>query len=338
MSAILAVGATVGGCTFLDPLDNLTGGLTTSTDAGPLPDAVTTGDEPSGRPPLADAMVLDGPAEARADVTAMAEASTMEAGSHNDASISDAGHVAEAGHDAPTGPVAYWTFADDFDLGDFEAMDDFAAGKHQRPSIQVENGGSYDGCCVPQRKRGHRRSGRGLRARELTLAGQMPVNSGTIAVREWLRIQSIDVNMYVNGVAQAQMDPSIGLGIGNQNGSNQYEWGIFMTTPAVAGQGNSSAAAKQGADNKWHCVELVTNVSSESGQTTMYLDSNLSDVPMVSFAADMTVPGGWNSINLGLTYSSGTATPWTSTSTTPSSRSIATAPRPCTSAVVRRPG
>ena len=38
----------------------------------------------------------------------------------------------------------------------------------------------------------------------------------------------------------------------------------------------------------------------------MYLDSDVSTVPMVSLAGDTTVAGGWNSADIGLPYSSGT--------------------------------
>ena len=267
-------------CTFVDPLDGLAGALVAG-DAGYDAQIIETPSDDAALP--RDAYVAP-PVDASMKDAALPDASAQDARSPTDSAIADAQKPVEAGSDAATGPVPYWRFDDDFELGDLRKWTTAAQAWGGASLVINGSGGVHSGSYAMHSTGPTGQPSAACGQETWTLAGQQPVNAGTVAARAWIRMVSIDTNMYLSALTQAQQSPEIGINLGNDG--NGFQWGIWMTTPNVNGGGNTSAATVAGADGVWHCLEWVLNVSS-SGLVTVYVDAlnRSTAVPMVSYHA-----------------------------------------------------
>lgn len=205
---------------------------------------------------------------------------------------------------SPGAPDADFTFSDDFELGDLRRWTSTSVSAGD--TLAVVDAGAYSGCCALQATTiAGGSSGAGAIETWPTL-GAPPVTSGTIAVRERLKVLALSDDTREFAITPAGTGSDIGTGGIGAGSSGGFAWSVLVTDPAnPSGDVGNSAATVPGADGQWHCAELVMNVSRSAGALSVFLDGQ--SVAMATLQTDTTEPAGWTSAQVGLAYSSGTS-------------------------------
>jgi hypothetical protein len=210
---------------------------------------------------------------------------------------------AEGGGDG--GP--YWTFSDGFETGDLRF---WTTDQNSGPgTIAVVDSGAYSGCCAL-----HMTASTGADAFEsaaktwtTAMPPASPVQAGTVALRLYVKATTIDSNsveLAINqdgtkGVSQAQ------AGLKNPYDSGTV-WGMFLMDPANPGGAYKSALSPEAIPQaSYECVEIVLNVSpvTNVGRFSVFIGAQPQAV--VTMTTDTTADAGWDTVLVGLPFSSG---------------------------------
>ncbi len=208
----------------------------------------------------------------------------------------------------------YWTFTDDFESGGFgrwqQIIDPGMAG-----NLTVVDAGAYRGCCAMQASVP---AGASSSYEYLVMnwkdAGTPAdfVRAGTIALRAHTKITAIDQIVGLLAVVQGGSQSSASAaGLVDPNGSGA-SWGQQLVDPGNPGPGGkgqnaSTLLPEGGADGQWHCVELDMTVgdASAGGALSLFVDpAGPQAAPVATFDADTLATLGWDSVTLGVLYSS----------------------------------
>jgi hypothetical protein len=201
----------------------------------------------------------------------------------------------------------YWTFSDGFETADLRY---WTTDQNSGPgTIAVVDSGAYSGCCAL-----HMTASPGADAFESAaktwtsaIPSASPVQAGTIAVRLYVKATTIDSNsveLAVNqdgtkGVSSAQA----GLKSPPDSGT---VWGMFLVDPANPGGAYESALSPEAIPQaSYECVEIVLNVSSVTnvGRFSVFIDAGAQ--PVATMTTDTTADAGWDTVLVGLPFSSG---------------------------------
>lgn len=231
----------------------------------------------------------------------------------SDAGSRDAEDDAEDVESGEVGPVPYWTFTDGFEEGNLgkwqQTIDPGTSG-----SLTVVDAGAYEGCCAMQAivdQGASRTSPYEYVLQSWADASTPLVDAGTIAVRAHVKVASLDDNVGLISIVQGGTSPVAYSDAVFAPNSAGESWGIELLDPANTSVNGASGSnlPDGGADDQWHCIELDMNVGA-TGQMSLFVDPNgVTETPSVHFASSTIAAGGWDSVQLGLPFSSpGSAT------------------------------
>ncbi|HEY3806091.1 MAG TPA: hypothetical protein VGL61_25990 [Kofleriaceae bacterium] len=200
-----------------------------------------------------------------------------------------------------------WSFSDDFDLGDFRRWSQVVSSPNG--TIEVGSGDSVSGCCALHATVA---AGSGTGYQYALVAWPQadppasPVTSGTIAIRARVRAVQLaddtrELSVAEGGTSATAFATS---GLGANPSTPGFSWGFILSDPADANFTRQSANVIPDALGGWHCVELVVNVGS-AGHLAIYLDG--SPVAQIDGDAPTRPNVGWDSVEVGLGYASGSA-------------------------------
>lgn len=225
---------------------------------------------------------------------AAAEASPAESGG------SDAAQEA-------AGPLAYWTFIDDFEEGNLgrwqQAVDPPDSG-----SLTVVDSGAYQGCCAMQAIVDPGAPSPFVYLLQGWADASTPlVDAGTIAVRAHVKVAALADNVGLVSVVQGGTSPvAYSDAVFAPKGAAEG-WAVELLDPAnpsLAGQVGPTLA-DGGPDDAWHCIELDVNVGA-SGQVALFVDpASAAAAPSALLASSTLAAGGWDSVQLGIPFSTG---------------------------------
>ncbi len=241
------------------------------------------------------------PADAGADASPTTDAGT------------DGAPVAESGGDAPpveggrdAGFVAYWSFSDGFESGDFGHWDLSPAMSGAAPTVVTS--GAHSGCCAMHATTGTGGPQYAYVMETWTSPTASPsapgLTSGTVAVRAWIQTAALDPNTNELSFVQGQENPAYYAAAGLGGTSPPLYWGYDWNVPP-GNNTSSSIPAGSAAETSYHCVEFVMNVGSaaDGGSLAIFFDGVLQKQTDVQTF----VNGGWDSVGVGLWYSMGNA-------------------------------
>ncbi len=215
---------------------------------------------------------------------------------------------AEGGGDGGGDGGPYWTFSDGFETADlrFWTTDQNSG----IGTIAVVDSGAYSGCCAL-----HMTASPGADAYESaakTWTSAIPsapaVQAGTVAVRLYVKATTIDSNSVELAINQGGTKGvwSAQAGLKNPYDSGTI-WGLFLQDPANPGGTYKGALGATEAipQTSYECVEVVLNVSpvTNVGRFSVFIDAQSS--PIVTMLTDTTSDAGWDSVLVGLPFSSG---------------------------------
>lgn len=256
------------------------------------------------------------PLDAGADVIGEEPSTAPDAGTDATPGEGDSGaadampDIVVADGEAGDASTAYWSFSDNFDLGDLRLWTQ--TGQSQNGTLAVVDAGAYSGCCAL-----HATASPGTITYQYALESWTsaapsapPVSAGTIAVRARIKPTALDVDTRELSMAQGGTAATAYATAGLGNSGGGFSWGFFLIDPAnppdAGGYSRNSAMVVGGPDGTWHCVEFVLNVSSSAGHLAIFLDpQDTQAVPVTQGATDTTAGVGWDSVTVGLGYSSG---------------------------------
>ena len=201
----------------------------------------------------------------------------------------------------------YWTFADDFELGDLRRWTQHVSSPNG--TLTVDTGDAASGCCALHATLAAGPVGfqYALVSWPATSPSAPPLTSGTIAVRARIKAVQLDPDTRELSVVEGGASASafVTAGLGATGTSTGDAWGFVLSDPSTAGFAPRSANVVPDALGGWHCVELVVNVASDAGHVAVFMDG--SAVPQIDADANTSVAVGWDSVTVGLSYASGVA-------------------------------
>jgi hypothetical protein len=211
---------------------------------------------------------------------------------------------ATPGSDAPsaTGHTPYWTFSDDFELGDLRRWTKPGFNNNNAPSVTRDNAAS--GCCAMHAAVAAGASGFAYEL--ITLQGDGAngiVTAGTIAMRARIKALQLDHDTreiaVVEGGTQATQFATSGLG----GDGGHFTWGYDVSDPGADNVGKVSSATVSDAIGGWHCIEVVIDVA-DAGHVAVFSDD--APTPLVDGDVNTLAAPGWDGAQIGLPFASGT--------------------------------
>ncbi|HEX4449907.1 MAG TPA: hypothetical protein VH143_03500 [Kofleriaceae bacterium] len=200
-----------------------------------------------------------------------------------------------------------WSFADDFDLGDFRLWTQVVSSTNG--SIEVTSGDSVSGCCALHAVVAGG-SGTGFEYALLTwpqaTPNAAPVTSGSIAMRARVKALQLADDTRELTVDQGATDATAFAtsGLGTNSTSPGLSWGFVLSDPADQNDTRQSANVIGDALGGWHCIEVVIDVAS-AGYLAIFMDG--SPIPQIDGAVSTLAGVGWDSAEVGLGYASGSS-------------------------------
>jgi len=206
---------------------------------------------------------------------------------------------------APADAAApYWSFSDDFDLGDFRRWTQVVEAPNG--TLEVGSGNSVSGCCALHATVEAGSSGYEYAMIAWPQDSAPPVTSGTIAIRARVQAQQLADDTRELSIAQGGTDATAFAtsGLGASSAAPGFSWGFFLSDPAEANFSRQSANVIGDALGGWHCVEFDMTVGS-AGHLAIYMD----DSPVAQIESDVPTDAGtgWDSAQVGIGYASGSA-------------------------------
>jgi hypothetical protein len=201
-----------------------------------------------------------------------------------------------------------WSFADDFDLGDFRLWTQVVSSTNG--SIEVASGDSVSGCCALHATVGAG-SGTGFQYAMVTwpqaTPAAPPVTSGSIAIRARVKALQLANDTRELSVDQGGTNTTAFAtsGLGANGTAPGFSWGFVLSDPADQNDTRQSANVIGDALGGWHCIEFVVDVA-PAGHLAIFMDG--SPVPQVGDDAPTLAGSGWDSAEVGLGYASGSST------------------------------
>ncbi|HET9627336.1 MAG TPA: hypothetical protein VFP84_38520 [Kofleriaceae bacterium] len=213
---------------------------------------------------------------------------------------------AAAGGDAPiaTGRTPYWTFSDDFELGDFRRWS--TGGTSPDAVLEVDHTVAAAGCCSMHAR--INAGAVGVAYKLITLQGDGPggtVTAGTLAMRARIKATQLAADTREIAIVQGGTSGSqfVTSGLGQISGGG-FGWGYDATDAAVDNRAKASTATVDDALGGWHCIEVVINLG-DAGHVAIFSDDLA--VPLVEDDFNTLAQPGWDSATFGLPFSSGSA-------------------------------
>jgi hypothetical protein len=227
----------------------------------------------------------------------------------------DTGLVSDVAADMTTPPsdsgqdsglVAYWSFSNGFDDGGFGPWD-------QPPAIStgamttVVTSGAHTGCCAMHATTptGATQNAYIMETWTTATPSAPVVNSGTVAVRAWIKTSEVDPSSQEIGLVQGEQGPTWYAAAGLEGTGPALHWGFDENVPGFPDNASADASAGSAAEASYHCVEFVMNVGSaaDGGGLAIFVDG----VAQIQASWPTSVDVGWDSAGVGLWYSAGNA-------------------------------
>jgi hypothetical protein len=209
---------------------------------------------------------------------------------------------------APVDAIAApsWTFHDDFELGDLGRWTTTTPIQSANGAFEIATTGAHAGCCALHASVTAPDSGFQYALEQWTQAAPAapPVTSGTIAVRVYVRAVALDPDTRELSFAEGGSNPTAftSAGLGRSDQGNGTAWGLILSDPSTASYPRQSTHVVADALGGWHCVEYDVAVA-DAGHLAVYMD----DMLQIDGEANTMAATGWDSVTVGLGFSSGSA-------------------------------
>jgi hypothetical protein len=199
-----------------------------------------------------------------------------------------------------------WTFHDDFELGDLQRWTQTTPNQSTNGSFEIATSGAHAGCCALHASLSPPGKGFQYALEQWTQAAPVapPVTSGTIAVRAYVRAVALDPDTREFSFAEGAANPTAytSAGLGRSDKDDGTAWGFILSDSSTANYPLQSADLVADAIGGWHCVEYDIAVA-DAGHLALYMDGAV----QIAGDANTSAHIGWDSVTVGLDFSSGVA-------------------------------
>jgi hypothetical protein len=204
----------------------------------------------------------------------------------------------------PPMPAPSWRFDEDFELGDLSRWTSTSPVQSANGTFEIAHSGAHGSCCAMHVTVSPPGSGYQYALEQWTQATPMapPIDSGTIAVRAYVRAVALDPDTRELSIAAGGSNPTAFTSAGLGRTADGESWGFILSDESTASYPRQSQDVVPDALGAWHCVEYDVAVG-EDGHLALYMDGAL----QIDGDATTRASHGWDGVTLGLGFSSGTA-------------------------------
>lgn len=197
-----------------------------------------------------------------------------------------------------------WRFDEDFESGDLHRWTQATPVQSANGTFEIAQSGAHAGCCALHVTASTPGSGYQYALEQWTQASPMApaVQSGTIAVRAYVRAVALDPDTRELSIAEGGSNPRAFTSAGLGRTSAGETWGFILSDESTMSYPRQSQNVVGDALGAWHCVEYDVAVA-DNGHLALYMDGAL----QIDGDATTLASQGWDSATIGLGFSSGNA-------------------------------